>query len=144
MNNRERRKQRQAERAAADLPIAQSETQEQADQKLANFAHVKRQQEKMEERGTMAGLPPLPKIPKSSRKSKPPKPCECGCGGMTKGGRFIPGHDAYLHALALRVERGIIAVKDIEGAGHQLAVKKLLNSGEKIHNSKGKPKAVAQ
>lgn len=23
--------------------------------------------------------------------------CECGCGGMTKGGKFIPGHDAKLH-----------------------------------------------
>lgn len=23
-----------------------------------------------------------------------PRPCECGCGRMTKGGRFCPGHDA--------------------------------------------------
>lgn len=22
--------------------------------------------------------------------------CECGCGGATKGGRFLPGHDAKL------------------------------------------------
>ena len=22
--------------------------------------------------------------------------CECGCGGHTKGGRFLPGHDAKL------------------------------------------------
>jgi hypothetical protein len=22
--------------------------------------------------------------------------CECGCGGTTKGGRFLPGHDAKL------------------------------------------------
>jgi hypothetical protein len=23
-----------------------------------------------------------------------PKPCACGCGDMTKGGKFIPGHDS--------------------------------------------------
>jgi hypothetical protein len=22
--------------------------------------------------------------------------CECGCGGSTKGGRFLPGHDSKL------------------------------------------------
>jgi hypothetical protein len=22
--------------------------------------------------------------------------CQCGCGGHTKGGRFLPGHDAKL------------------------------------------------
>jgi hypothetical protein len=31
--------------------------------------------------------------------------CECDCGGTTKGGRFLPGHDAklkkYLVGLAL-------------------------------------------
>lgn len=27
-------------------------------------------------------------------KTKPE--CECGCGGATKGGRFLPGHDAKL------------------------------------------------
>lgn len=32
------------------------------------------------------------------RKGKDPRDCECGCGGQTKGGRFIPGHDAKLHA----------------------------------------------
>lgn len=29
---------------------------------------------------------------------KQPQPCGCGCGGMTKGGRFLPGHDARYHA----------------------------------------------
>lgn len=29
---------------------------------------------------------------------KQPQPCGCGCGGMTKGGRFLPGHDARFHA----------------------------------------------
>ena len=27
-----------------------------------------------------------------------PKQCKCGCGGMTKGGTFLPGHDARYHA----------------------------------------------
>ena len=35
---------------------------------------------------------PAPKAPRD------PRACECECGGMTKGGRFIPGHDAKLHA----------------------------------------------
>lgn len=29
---------------------------------------------------------------------KPPQDCLCGCGGQTKGGRFLPGHDARYHA----------------------------------------------
>lgn len=31
-----------------------------------------------------------------------PKDCECSCGGRTKGGRFLPGHDARLYG---RVKR---------------------------------------
>ena len=30
--------------------------------------------------------------------AKQPQECGCGCGGMTKGGRFLPGHDARFHA----------------------------------------------
>jgi hypothetical protein len=30
------------------------------------------------------------------------KPCLCGCGGMTKGGTWLPGHDATLRAEILR------------------------------------------
>lgn len=29
---------------------------------------------------------------------KEPRNCLCGCGGQTKGGRFLPGHDARYHA----------------------------------------------
>lgn len=32
------------------------------------------------------------------RKGKAPIECLCGCGGMTQGGKFLPGHDARLHA----------------------------------------------
>lgn len=31
-------------------------------------------------------------------KVKTPQDCGCGCGGQTKGGRFIPGHDARYHS----------------------------------------------
>ncbi|MEA3188565.1 MAG: hypothetical protein QOD99_2395 [Chthoniobacter sp.] len=32
---------------------------------------------------------------KSNKETKLPE-CECGCGATTKGGRFLPGHDAKL------------------------------------------------
>lgn len=32
------------------------------------------------------------------RAAKEPKACECGCGGQTKGGRYLPGHDAKHHS----------------------------------------------
>ena len=48
---------------------------------------------------------------KRSRPKKPSRPkggtCECPCGGPTKGGRFIPGHDAKLASvLKNRVKGG--------------------------------------
>lgn len=40
------------------------------------------------------------KKPRAERVAKvvEPKDCMCGCGGQTKGGRFIPGHDARFHS----------------------------------------------
>lgn len=38
------------------------------------------------------------------KRGKTPRECEDGCGGMTKGGRFLPGHDAKMHA-RLKAER---------------------------------------
>jgi hypothetical protein len=35
---------------------------------------------------------------KATPKAKEPRNCLCGCGGQTKGGRFIPGHDARFHS----------------------------------------------
>jgi hypothetical protein len=35
---------------------------------------------------------------KRAPRSRDPRQCECGCEGMTKGGRFLPGHDAKMHA----------------------------------------------
>jgi hypothetical protein len=31
------------------------------------------------------------------REGRQPRPCLCSCGGTTRGGRFLPGHDARLH-----------------------------------------------
>jgi hypothetical protein len=33
--------------------------------------------------------------------------CRCGCGGWTRGGRFLPGHDARLKGQLLRAARGL-------------------------------------
>lgn len=37
----------------------------------------------------------------------PPKPqrCHCGCAGMTKGGKFVAGHDAKLKGMLVRAAR---------------------------------------
>jgi hypothetical protein len=39
------------------------------------------------------------------RRRRQPRPCLCGCGSMTRGGRFRPGHDAklsqFIHRLAV-------------------------------------------
>ena len=38
-------------------------------------------------------------------KSNSPK-CECGCEATTKGGRFLPGHDAKLKAALIKEALG--------------------------------------
>ncbi len=35
--------------------------------------------------------------PSGPREGRQPRPCLCSCGGTTRGGRFLPGHDARLH-----------------------------------------------
>lgn len=40
-----------------------------------------------------------------------PKPCACGCGGMTKGGVFLPGHDAKTISAIIEVTGGIPKLK---------------------------------
>lgn len=40
-------------------------------------------------------------------KAKRPQPCLCGCGRVVMSGRnFLPGHDAKLKSVLLKVERG--------------------------------------
>lgn len=40
---------------------------------------------------------------KSTRRQ--PRECMCGCGETTKGGKFLPGHDAKLKSQLLTVSR---------------------------------------
>lgn len=61
---------------------------------------------------TKSDLPQIFK-PSRSKEAKSPKPklpprrCVCSCGEMTKGGEFLPGHDArYKSALIREVKAG--------------------------------------
>lgn len=78
---------------------------------------------------TKTGLPALPKMPRA-RKPKPAQACGCGCGEMTRGGRFLPGHDARLHGWALRLERGLVKAADIP-EGERKAAQAYLRAAEK-------------
>lgn len=42
-----------------------------------------------------------------------PKECACGCGGMTRGGDFIPGHDSKLQSAIVKRAGGIIELRGI-------------------------------
>jgi hypothetical protein len=42
-----------------------------------------------------------------------PKVCGCGCGSMTKGGQFIPGHDSKLMSAILQRVGGLAALKEL-------------------------------
>lgn len=55
-------------------------------------------------------------------KKKTPKPCFCGCGQITKGGKFIPGHDAKLVSALIESAGGIESMRAIiEGhVGHRV------------------------
>lgn len=54
------------------------------------------------ENETDTGIPPPPR----ARGGKSPRDCECACGGKTRGGRFIPGHDAKLKSVLLKKSAG--------------------------------------
>jgi hypothetical protein len=51
-----------------------------------------------------SGDEPDPQRPARRPASKGPD-CQCGCGGQTKGGRFLPGHDAKLKGKLKRAAR---------------------------------------
>jgi ribosomal protein L37AE/L43A len=42
-----------------------------------------------------------------------PKDCGCGCGTITKGGQFVPGHDAKLMSAILQRVGGLVALKEL-------------------------------
>ncbi len=43
-----------------------------------------------------------------------PKACGCGCGEMTRGGKFIPGHDSKLYrAILVHIKGDVLDLKAI-------------------------------
>jgi hypothetical protein len=73
--------------------------------------------------------------------AKPAKSCECGCGGQTKGGRFLIGHDAKLKS------RLINEVLDGKGAGAKAAEAQITKLGwtsflEKSRGSRDRKQAA--
>ncbi len=69
-------------------------------------------------------------------KVKTPQNCLCGCGGQTKGGRFIPGHDARYHA-RIRILEGQFGLDHDEAA-------KIASKGPLTGKYAVKPKAQAE
>lgn len=143
-------KTRRAERKAAKLagaskpepaPAQTFETEEAANEALSGAAKVVNmaQRQKENEKKTEAkkkrtsGLPELPKLPKT-KKDRPEHPCECGCGEMTKA-RFAPGHDSYIRAWAIRVERKVVKLSEVPEA-HREAVKNAIK--ERLVKAKAK------
>lgn len=54
----------------------------------------------------------------NGKTGKQPKPCKCGCGEMTKGGTYKPGHDAkHLSAVLRGVEIKPEAPKPVKVKG---------------------------
>lgn len=121
---------------AAVLPVDQepkTQTTKPTDNRPASLqAAGNKGAETVKRQAAEAKLPPLPKLPKGARKAKPPKPCACGCGFQTAGGQFIAGHDGRLKGLAMRVQRGVMTLDDVEkfaGAGTRAKVEALVNPG---------------
>ena len=49
---------------------------------------------------------------KTPREGRTPRPYLCSCGGMTKGGRFLPGHDARLRSeLVAQIKKGDVLLR---------------------------------
>jgi hypothetical protein len=63
--------------------------------------------------------------PSTNRKRYMAKPqdCTCGCGGQTRGGRFLPGHDAQLKS------RLVTAAREGNKGDRAKAVKRLEELG---------------
>lgn len=82
-----------------DAPRVKSEWQLAQDAKAA-AARREREGYEMEKRDME--IKPV-SVQRKPRAAKAPVECTCGCGGMTKGGRFLPGHDARYHAAQKRL-----------------------------------------
>lgn len=53
-----------------------------------------------------------PRAPRPEKAPSKARDCTCGCGGQTKGGKFLPGHDSrYLSALVAEFDADQAAVR---------------------------------
>jgi hypothetical protein len=49
---------------------------------------------------------------KTLREGRTPRHCMCSCGGTTKGGRFLPGHDTKLRSeLVAQIKKGDVLLR---------------------------------
>lgn len=64
-------------------------------------------------------------------RKKTPKLCACGCGGQTKGGEFLSGHDAKLYSAIINHVGGTAQLRRVVEAqtGREVIVR--LESGER-------------
>lgn len=69
----------------------------------AEAANLEKEKRKMAEKAT----------PKT-KTAATPRDCQCGCGGQTKGGRFIPGHDARFHSRVRSLEAQGVSHEEAE------------------------------
>jgi hypothetical protein len=47
--------------------------------------------------------------------------CECGCGGETKGGKFLPGHDQKLRSKLEKDTGGLLPLRSLVEAARKYA-----------------------
>ncbi|AOZ65131.1 hypothetical protein KDI99_gp31 [Arthrobacter phage Greenhouse] len=74
---------------------------------MRNLERQKRPVAISEDAGALEGPPARQKVSRTPRKPAEPTPCTCGCGDLTKGGKFLPGHDSkYLNQLVEAADRG--------------------------------------
>ena len=134
MNRKQRKAEeraRKAEAAAATPEPQKFETEQEANDALAQASKVVNMKQRAQEKAKKeeaktakagaastskkkertSGLPQMPKLPKA-RKAKPQKQCECGCETMTSA-RYAPGHDSYQRGWVIRVERGVVKIGDV-------------------------------
>ena len=86
---------------ALDMAIARKQvSQESYRAVLAGKLTLQQAKELGRDRGpgdTSEGTSGPRRTSEGPREGRQPRPCLCSCGGTTRGGRFLPGHDARLH-----------------------------------------------
>jgi hypothetical protein len=96
---------------------AQLEREEHARQRAAeaNAIREEREARQRKERRMTTDTTGTTKAPKA----KDPRDCLCGCGMQTKGGRFIPGHDARFHGRIRKLEAAGLSHDEAEKVASQ-------------------------